>query len=239
MSGAAVKATPDQTREEDPLQNGKFRTSCCPWNVVKFWYQFVFYIATAGLIKYIFKSNSDSPKTQNKNRKRDTEFTENLEDTEMPAPAHISQDSDSERRAKVVTKSRKHRIYTHFPKDRNCEVCLRNKMTRAPCRRRTGEAPPRAEKFGDLKTADHKVLNEEGESRNKHRYAVLVQDLATQWIQSYLSKTKTSQGTDKSLKICHGIIELRRLAVPRQMVLLRVRHAESRNVCCTVAIRLG
>ena len=165
-------------------------------------------------------STSSSPtaihqKPQNKNRKRDTEFTENLEDTEMPAPAHISQDSDSERPAKVVTKSTKHRIYTHFPKDRNCEVCLRNKMTRAPCRRRTGEAPPRAEKFGDLKTTDHKVLNEEGESRNKHRYAVLVQDLATQWIQSYLSKTKTSQGTDKSLKI-----------VPRQMVLLRVRHAE-------------
>ena len=45
-------------------------------------------------------------------------------------------------------------------KDRNCEVCLRTKMTRAPCRRRPGEAPPRAEKFGDLITADHKVLNE-------------------------------------------------------------------------------
>ena len=28
-------------------------------------------------------------------------------------------------------------------------------MTRATCRRRTGEAPPRAEKFGDLITADH------------------------------------------------------------------------------------
>ena len=34
-------------------------------------------------------------------------------------------------------------------------------MTRAPCRRRIGEALPRAEKFGDLLTGDHKVLNEE------------------------------------------------------------------------------
>ena len=52
-------------------------------------------------------------------------------------------------------------------------------MTRAPCRRRPGEAVPRAEKFGDLITADHKVHNEEGKSRNNHRYAVVVQDLAT------------------------------------------------------------
>ena len=63
-------------------------------------------------------------------------------------------------------------------------------MTRAPCRRRTGEALPRAEKFGDLITADQKVLNEGCESRDNHRYAVVVQDLATQWIKAYPSKTQ-------------------------------------------------
>ena len=47
-------------------------------------------------------------------------------------------------------------------------------MTKASCRRRTGEALPRAEKFGDLITADHKVLSEGGESRDNHRYAVVV-----------------------------------------------------------------
>ena len=51
-------------------------------------------------------------------------------------------------------------------------------MTSAPCRRCTDEAVPRAEKFGDLITADHKIFNEEGESRNNHQYAVVVQDLA-------------------------------------------------------------
>ena len=45
------------------------------------------------------------------------EFTDNLEDTELHAPAHTSQDSDSERATKVVSKSSKHSIYTHFPKD--------------------------------------------------------------------------------------------------------------------------
>ena len=81
-----------------------------------------------------------NPITQNQNKKsngnqdsddrlRDLlewlgEFTDNLEGTEVSAPAHISQDSNSERTTKVVSKSRKHGIYTHFPKDRNWEVCL-------------------------------------------------------------------------------------------------------------------
>ena len=59
---------------------------------------------------------------------------------------------------------------------------------------------PRAEKFGDLITADHKVLSEGCESRNNHRHAVVVQDLATQLIQSYPCKTKTSQKTEKRLQ---------------------------------------
>ena len=94
----------------------------------------------------------------------------------------------------------KHSIYTHFPKDRNCDICLRTKITRVPCRRRNGEAVPRAENFGDLITADHKVPSENCESRNNHRHAVVVQDLATQWIQSFPSKTKASQETQRSLQ---------------------------------------
>ena len=100
---------------------------------------------------------------------------------------------------KVATKSRKHSIYAHFPKDRNCDVCLRAKIARVPRRRRTGEALARAEKFGDLITADHKVLNEGCESRDNHQYAVVVQGLATQWIQSYPCKTKSSHETERSL----------------------------------------
>ena len=38
---------------------------------------------------------------------------------------------------------------------------------------------PRAETFDDLMTADHKVLSEGCESRHNHRYAVVVQDMAT------------------------------------------------------------
>ena len=92
------------------------------------------------------------------------DFTDNLEATEVHGPAHISQDSDSELSTKVATKSRKHSIFTHFPKNRNCDVCLRTKITKASCRRRTGEALPRTEEFRYLITAVHRVLNEECES---------------------------------------------------------------------------
>ena len=51
----------------------------------------------------------------------------------------------------------KHSVYTQFPKDRNCEICQRTKITRALYRRRIGRVVPRAERFGDLMTADHKV----------------------------------------------------------------------------------
>ena len=66
--------------------------------------------------------------------------------------------------------------------------------------RRIGEADFEPQIFGDLITADHKVLSDNFESRNSHRYAVVVQDLATQWIQAYPCKNKTSQETQRSLQ---------------------------------------
>ena len=83
-------------------------------------------------------------------------------------------------------------MFSHFPKGPDCDICLRTKITRASCRRRAGTVVPRAEHFGDLIAADHKILSEGCESRNNHRYAIVVQDLATQWIQSFPCKTKTS-----------------------------------------------
>ena len=132
------------------------------------------------------------------------EFRENLVDDEIPLQGGSHASSSHEASLEPTTKRRedlgKHSVYTHFPKDRNCEICKRIKITRAPCRRRNGEAVPRAENFGDLITADHKVLSDNCESRNNHRYAVVVQDLANQWIQAYPCKNKTSQETQRSLQ---------------------------------------
>ena len=98
---------------------------------------------------------------------------------------------------------RKAQKITHFPKDPNCEVCRRTKVTRAPCKHNLDDRADRlkiAEKFRDMITADHKVLNEDQESRLHHRCAVVVQDLATQWIQSYPCKTKSAQETQRNLR---------------------------------------
>ena len=102
-----------------------------------------------------------------------------------------------EPRAKVEPGSGKHSVYSHFPKDPNCDICLKTKITRASCRRRIGTVVPRAEHVGDLITADHRILSKESESRNNHLHAVVVQDLATQWLQSYPFKTKTFSGNTK------------------------------------------
>ena len=125
-------------------------------------------------------------------------------DDEIPEHGDSHASSSHEASLKPIFERRedlgKQSVDTHFPKDRNCEICKRTKITRAPCRRRSGGAVPRAANFGDLITADHKVLSDNCESRNNHRYAVVVQDPATQWIQAYPCKNKTSQETQRSLQ---------------------------------------
>ena len=60
MSGKTAKITVDQQWDGILMQNDYFRTSCCSWIVVKFRHQLVFYIATAGLIQYLFESSNTS-----------------------------------------------------------------------------------------------------------------------------------------------------------------------------------
>ena len=130
------------------------------------------------------------------------EFKENLVDDRVPEHGDSHASSSHGLSLEPVFKRRedlgKHSVKTHFPKDRNCDICQRTNITKVPWRRRIGGAVPRAENLGDLITADHKVLSESCESPNNHRYAIVVQDFATQWIQSYPCKTKTSQETQRS-----------------------------------------
>ena len=99
------------------------------------------------------------------------EFRENLVDDEIPLQGGSHASSSHEASLEPTTKRRedlgKHSVFTHFPKDRNCEICKGTNITKAPCRRRNSGAVPRAENFGDLITADHKVLCDNCESRKK------------------------------------------------------------------------
>ena len=107
-----------------------------------------------------------------------TERSETMSEESRGNPSHEHRDTSSsshelpmESRAKVEPGWGKHSIYTHFPKDPNCDICLKTKITSASCRRRAGTVVPRADNFGDLMFADHKVRSEGSESRNNHRYA--------------------------------------------------------------------
>ena len=131
------------------------------------------------------------------------EFRENLVDDEIPLQGGSHASSSHEASLEPTTKRRedlgKHSVYTHFPEDRNCEICKRTKITRAPCRRRNGGAVPRAENFGDLITADHKVLSDNCESRNNHRYAVVVQDFGHPMDPVVSVQNKNFSGNTKEL----------------------------------------
>ena len=77
------------------------------------------------------------------------EFRENLVDDEIPEHGDSHASSSHEVSLEPTSKRRedlgKHSVYTHFPEDRNCEICERTKITKVPCRRRNGGAVTRAE----------------------------------------------------------------------------------------------
>ena len=91
------------------------------------------------------------------------EFRESLVDDRVPerrdSHASSSHEPSSEPMPTRSADLGKHSVFTHFTQDRNCEICQRTKITGTPCRKRNGGAVFRAENFGDLITADHKVLS--------------------------------------------------------------------------------
>ena len=79
------------------------------------------------------------------------EFRENLVDDEIPQHGDSHASSSHEVSLEPTFKRRedlgKHSVYTHLPEDRNCEICQRTKITRAPCRRRNGGSRTSCWKF--------------------------------------------------------------------------------------------
>ena len=97
-------------------------------------------------------------------------------DSHASSSHEVSRERSSKRREDLGKRS----VYTHFPKDRNCEICQRDQHYKSPVQKMQWRSRTSCENFGDLITADHKVLSDNCESRNNHRYAVVVQDVATQ-----------------------------------------------------------
>ena len=87
----------------------------------------------------------------------------------------------------METQKRKHSVHAYFRKNQKRSIV-------------------RTEKYGDLTTAEHKVLNEGRESRNNHRYAVVEQVLATQWKSN---QNFTGDG-EESTKVSRAVAEAQR-----------------------------
>ena len=130
------------------------------------------------------------------------EFRENLVDERVPGhrDSHASSSHDPSLEPMRSVDLGKHSVYTHFPEVRNCEICQRTKITRAPCRRTYWQSRTSCRKFWWFNYSRSQSSQWQLRISKNHRYALVVQDLATQWIQSYPCKNKTSQETQRSLQ---------------------------------------
>ena len=192
--GQWPKTTFNQKGQKNPMQHGELCTDRCPRIIDRFFQlecKCVFNIVTAGHIWWFLVESSNNTKWQYKHSGSGKPCCETCQCGWRSSQKNLEDEGVLASRDTPLTLIRIE-IRNVLPRDRNCEIRKRTKITRAPCRKRGGDAVPRAENFGDLITSDHNVLNEGGKSRHNHRYAAVVQDLTTQWIQSYPCKTKTS-----------------------------------------------
>ena len=125
---------------------------------------------------------TQKPKTKNKkkNENRDSddclqdfpewleEFAENLEDTEVLAPAHISR-TQIRNVLRKWHQNKKSIMFTFTSHKTKIAISACAPKLQRSLQKTLAKTKPRAQEFGDLITADHIFIKEEGESRNNHR----------------------------------------------------------------------
>ena len=110
----------------------------------------------------------------------------------------------SRKREKPNNRSKlcEHSEFTHFPKDPNCDICSKCKTQRQRCGNKVFGRPdsmPEPQAFCDSITADHKILNDDDQSRSRDQTTLVVQDRYSSWLQGYASETKNTTDTKKGL----------------------------------------
>ena len=181
--GQRSATTVDQKSNKLFAKRIKLRTSCRSRCILQHWYKFVVNIFMAGLV--INKSCNDKeqsdehapgnwgPENQKPNKKKNgsrdsddrlrdlpewmEDFTDHLEDTETPCP-HTFLRTQIRNVQRKWDQNQGNTVFLSLSKRPKLRSMLDNPKLRSR-RRRTGEAVPRALKFGDLITADQKVLN--------------------------------------------------------------------------------
>ena len=102
-------------------------------------------------------------------------------------------------RQKVV--SGKQSTFTHFPNDRNCEVCRKDQNHEVSFQKTNWGNSTSSGKVGHLIAADHKFSTRKVNRGTITEYAVVVQELSSQLLQSYPSKTIFSGNRKELAKV--------------------------------------
>jgi len=114
-----------------------------------------------------------------------------------------SKDKRKAKKKKVTCQTCEHNIFTHFPKDPNCEICQLNKSQKAYCKSKAepqADALPEPVMFGDAITADHKIINDDDDERETDNVAYVIQDRASFWLQAYAALTKGAEEIKKAFQ---------------------------------------
>ena len=170
-----MRATSDQRWEEILLQDGELCSLFGRRTFVMFQHKLILDIAAAGFIEFI-ESSKNTMMRWSTRKLAQVGSEKSLEGKISKAQKcqHPQTSLVTQIRNVLSNNGTKEGIVFVLtsPKDQKCENCKRTKITG----RRTGESTPRAEKFGDLMTADHEVLNEGCESRNNHSKCSICSD---------------------------------------------------------------
>ena len=190
-------------------------------------------------------SRSSTTKQNQRSVRGESEQSHELKESDNSARASIPEaagppePSIPESRQKV--ESGKHNVFTHFTKDRNCEVCRRTKIIRALCKNRTCDPVPRAEGWFDSSRSQSFQRTVWVAQRSQVRCDRAIQSVQkptilrerTSVFKSFSRRRSQSKSDTqiinwnlaKLVNKYYGITVLRRLIVLRQMVLQSGQHA--------------
>ena len=106
-----------------------------------------------------------------------------------------------------------HNVFTCFQTDSNFKICQMTKTTRSRCRTRPTnkcDVLHSTRELGESIAADHKVPNNEKESRHQQMYALIVQDASSYRIQSFSVRSKKRKRNIETLPACHASLQTTR-----------------------------
>ena len=102
----------------------------------------------------------------------------------------------------------KQHMLTHFPKDPECEICNGCRTRRKDTRKTRADSEDvshawiEPKKFGDLLTADHKIIGERtasNSSKDNNRVALVIQDFYTRYIDAYPAPSRDADECRQAL----------------------------------------